>query len=241
MSKPYPYHILVVSPESSLIKVIEGILADRQITPIQANTATEAVTVIKSHRTLFSLVIVEQELSDIPGVKFLEQVKELCVGALRILVTKKVEKDLLLHAVNHRLVHKYIGDPSDIGELTAAIKSGIRRFNRFREDEDLFGLVKAQNHRLYELSCQQMELTQSRTREIAKLNVQLKTMRNRLTHSNSRHPDKLERLVDTMVAFVKSDPDPQKCINSLFLGTFAYLNEEFSSLEAASGSSHEQE
>ncbi len=241
MSTSYPYHILLISNDPSLIRITEGILAHRQIVPIQANDAKEALTVIKSHKTLFSLVIVQQDLSDIPGVEFLKQVKTLCVGALRILVTRHFEQDLLLHVINQRLVHKYIGDSSDIEEFTAAIESGIRRFDRFREGEDLFAMVKKQNHRLYELGCQHMELTRSQSKEIAKLNTQIKSIRNHLQHIGKGHPDKLEELVDSMASFVQSDPDPQRCFGLLFSGVFAHMDEQFSSLQQQAKKGHDHD
>ncbi len=240
MNPPYPYHILVVSPDSLLVRTIEQILSDKQIHSIQAATAKDGIATIKSHPTLFSLVIVQQELSDMPGVKLLEQVKRLCVGTLRILVTRRFERDLLIYAVNHRLVHKYIGDPEDVEEITAVIESGIRRFNRFREDEELFALAKKQNQKLYKLNCQHVKLTRSRNREIGALNSQIKSMRDQLTYGDDGHPDKLQALVQDMTLAAQTAPDPQKWFDSLFSDVLSTLDNAFISLQKTSGDGHGQ-
>ncbi len=254
MSTSYPYHILLVGSDVSLIETIEGILTDKEITPIQVDTPKEAIATIKSHTTLFSLVIVQQELAqqepvpqepvpqesdDMQGLELLKQVKKLCVGAMRILVTKQFEKELLMSAVNQRLVHKYISDFSDVREITAVIESAIRRFDRFREDEDLFALAKKQNYKLYELGCQHVELSRSRNREIREMNLQIEAIRNGLKYVGSGHPEKLQGVVTDIVSVVQTLPDPQKGFDALFSGVFSSLDKEFFLLQNKGGNDHE--
>ncbi len=244
MTTPYPCHILLVSPDAPLIHTIEDILADKEITPIQVDTAIEAIDVIQSHSALFSLVIVQQKLvqqklKNMEGLQLLEKVKGLC-RAMRILVTKGFDNDLLANAVNHRLVHKYISDSGDIQEVSAVIESAIRRFNRLREDEELFALAKKQNKRLYELNCQYVELNRSHNREIGRMNLQIESVRNTLQYIREGHPDKLQALVQDIITFAQKTPHGQKNFDALFSGVLSVLNQEFSLLQKQGSDGHGQ-
>lgn len=100
--------ILVVDTETGSLS-IEAILRRRGFRGIVAQTAQEALVVIRTDRSI-DLVVTEMQFPDMDGLHFLTAVKAIAPGLPIIVVTNSGSIESYLHAVNLG-VYEYLNKP----------------------------------------------------------------------------------------------------------------------------------
>ena len=169
MTSEYQHRVLVVTNDEHAGKVITRILQLEKVDYTLLKNGESAIEEIKKVKSAFSFIISDQDLPDLKGIPFLENAKKLTSNSSRFLMTSSFEMETLINAVNKGSIQKIIGKPLDTEDITKAIRSGIKHYELFLGNKKLLTLAKKQNSKLYELSCELMEVTKSQIKTIHEL------------------------------------------------------------------------
>jgi DNA-binding NtrC family response regulator len=206
MESKFEHKVLIVDNDKLVGKIIGDILKAEKIDYTFATNGKSALNEIKKIKKPFSLIICDQHLSDINGIKVLEQVKNITHISIRFLMTDYSQIETITDAVNKGSIQKYIAKPLNQEDLTKTIRSGISLLEDFLENEKLFKIAKQQNAKLYELDCELMEHTTSNNKEIHDLNQDIEkiTRQIKTLHSHSE-PNKLpDKLIGEIESLIKN-------------------------------------
>ncbi len=205
MESKYKHKVLIVDNNDQEGKIIGSILRAEEIEYIFAASGASALDKIKKKRKPFSLIICDQHLEDMSGIKVLEQANKLSQISIRFLMTDYSEIEAIIDAVNKGSIQRYIVKPLNHGDLIKAIRSGINLLENFLETEKLFKIAKQQNAKLYELDCELMEQTIKHNKTIHELNQDIEKITAQVDkQSFSDKPKKLpDKLVGEIEDFIK--------------------------------------
>ncbi len=112
------------------------------------------------------LVVSDQRMPGLVGVRFLELVKKICPDAIRFLVTGFSDEDLIIESVRTAQVSDYIRKPWDTDDLVNRVKQGLDRYQ-------LEQALKKQSKELEEQNKKLTDMTKQ-LEESAKKEIQLR-------------------------------------------------------------------
>ncbi|NOX34005.1 MAG: response regulator [Deltaproteobacteria bacterium] len=232
----YLHKVLVVDDDEQVGKTIDRILKTEKIECIFTNSGESALKEIEKTKKPFSIIIADQRLDGMKGTRFLEHAKKLFPDTIRFLMTAYSEMETLIHAVNKGSIQKYIVKPWEHDDLVKAIRSGIKLYELFLDNEKLLNLAKKQNAKLYELSCKLVEATQTHNKKIQELECDIeiieKEIKNFLSLPSANH----DAITDEIETSVKQDNGiDSKKIQALFSHTVKALYDRFSELANQNG------
>ncbi|MCD4721107.1 MAG: response regulator [Desulfobacula sp.] len=229
MESEYQHKVLVVDDDEQVGKALDRILQKEKIEYVFANSGESALEEIKKTKKSFSLIISDQDLDGMKGTLFLEHAKKLTPDTARFLMTAHSEMETIINAVNKGEIQKYIVKPWEHDDLVKDIKSGIKLYEFFLDNEKLLTLAKKQNAKLYDLNCELMETTKTHNKTIHELDHDIEIIEKEIKDLSSKTPVNLDTLIDEIENSVKNDQGISlEKIQTLFSDTINGLYDQFS-------------
>lgn len=236
MESEYQHRALVVDDDEQVRNIVENIFLMEKVDPVFVKNGESGLEKIKTAKAPFSLILTDQGLGGMKGTQFLEQAKNLSPHSIRFLMTGHSEIQTIIYALNQGAIQRYIVKPWKTDDLATAIRSGIRRYESFLEEERLLVLAKQQNTKLYDLNCELMETTKSHNKAIHDLDSEIEIIENQIKAFSSQKPPRAGALLDEIEDTVRepSGIDPEK-LEALFSKTIKSLHDQFNEMAQRSG------
>jgi signal transduction histidine kinase len=166
-----PVHVLAIDDEEKILSTIERCLLlepYRVATTIQTEQAME---ILASKE--IKVIISDQRMPGVSGVKFLESVKQKYPDIIRILLTGHADMQAAEEAVNIGEVYRFMTKPWNNDDLKSTIRQAIEAYNMTLENRRLFedsrkanaSLIQANTH-LQKLYDKQKEFTSTVSHEL---------------------------------------------------------------------------
>ena len=232
----YHHKILIVDGEAKAGKSFLNILETEKIKFVYVDNAKAGLEKISSASQPFSLIICDQGTTGMTGTKFLEQVRKNKPDTIRILISKNLDMQTIINAVNQGHVQKYLSTPLDHDTIFQAIYWGIEQYELFLNKENLFLLAKKQNTKLYELNCELMEKTKRQNKEMTTLDNELEAIETKVKSMHSTKTMTPGQIMEVLQTFVSSQENAgQEKFSELFSQTIKTLFNEFSDLALRNG------
>jgi diguanylate cyclase (GGDEF)-like protein len=136
------YRILAVDDEPDVLEVLEQALED-EYEVFTAENGEDAIKILRNEA--IDLLITDQRMPEMTGVKLLEESKAINPTMVRIILTGYTEPKDMVDAINRGEVYRYITKPWDLGDLLVTIRNGLEVY-QLRKDKE--GLVNDLEMRL---------------------------------------------------------------------------------------------
>ncbi|MCP3875031.1 MAG: response regulator [Desulfobacteraceae bacterium] len=134
------HHILktfVLNLKGQKTDFIGRLLLVKDIEFVYVDNATNALELIESTDSAFSLIISDQRMPGMQGTDFLEQVKSISPDSVRFLLTAYSDMDTIIDSVNSGSVHNTLISPGMMRVCGNPFKNAINQFESVLEDERL--------------------------------------------------------------------------------------------------------
>lgn len=108
-----------------------------------ASTAEEAIKILNENN--ITILLLDQRMPDISGVKFLDLIQEEFPDIIKIMVTGYVDLDEELNSmIESGNIYRFIMKPWSEPEMRIAIEDGFRAFNFLNKKKKEFEIFKSQ-------------------------------------------------------------------------------------------------
>ena len=165
------HRILVVDDEEAVLSVLREILGRQNYDVVAVGSPADALAELRAGP--FAVILSDQRMPGLSGLELLHQARQLQPLATRILMTGVVSLDLVIDALNHGEIYRFIVKPWLREELLATLQNAVQRHELLRQNvqlqtaaETLNEQVAALNRSLAEqaesIACHQRELLQLR-------------------------------------------------------------------------------
>ncbi len=142
-----PPVIMFIDDEPHNLAVFEAALPDTWDVRVFGSAMT-AVEQLESLQP--SVIISDQRMPGMKGVKLLELASKLSPNSVRILVTGYTDEDLVIESVRAAKIFDYIRKPWDVDELVKRLEAGIEYNNLVKQRQRLEAELKAREAELRE-------------------------------------------------------------------------------------------
>ncbi len=239
-NRTHDHRVLIVDDEPSVGKAIGRILDIQKIKSIYVSSGEAGVEAINENDQQFSLIICNQRMAGMKGTQFLTQAKEITPESIRFLTTGYSEMDTIINAVNKGAIQHYISKPWDTKDLIQKIQAGIARYEQHLENEQLFGLAKKQNAKLFDLNCELMEAATLHDKERQALNDEIQGLETELKEKTAQQPLGPSQVMANLQKFLEDrkasgESDAQKLFNDLHEQTLHRLYDTVNDLALRNG------
>jgi putative two-component system response regulator len=146
---PRRHKILVVDDEAANVSLLKRLLGSEHETFI-AHSGDQGLAVL--HAEPISLIITDQRMPGMTGVKLLEASIAIRPDAIKILLTGYTDVQALIDAINAGHVYKYIPKPWDADELKLTVRRALETFELKENHDRLLCDLKEALVQLEELS-----------------------------------------------------------------------------------------
>ncbi|GJQ49796.1 MAG: two-component system response regulator [Candidatus Kuenenia stuttgartiensis] len=140
--------ILIVDDEENILNSLGRLLDDLGCTVFFAYDGKKGLEIIKDKD--IHMVISDYRMPGMDGIKFLDEVKKISPGTIRLMLTGYADIDLAIKAINEGEVYRFITKPWNNIELLVTVNQGLEYFNMQRELCRLNKLIQSQNEALKE-------------------------------------------------------------------------------------------
>ena len=161
------YRILIVDDEGNILKTLERLLEDEGYRIFFADSSLKGLEIIK-HEDIH-LVISDQKMPGMDGIKFLYEVKKISPDTIRIMLTGFADVNIAIQAINEGEVYRFITKPWNNVELLSAVKQGIEYYNLQKELGRLNKRIQSQNIELKEWNFKLEQKVADQTKHIRDL------------------------------------------------------------------------
>jgi len=175
------FNILLVDDEENVLKALKRLfIEDEGLEVHTASSGREGLELLKN--TEFAVIVSDQRMPEMTGVEFLQQAKELCPDAIRIMLTGYADINATIKAINDAGAYRYITKPWNDKEIKFVIKEALDYFWLIKENKRLFALSEKQKEEAanwskeleYYVQMHTIDLT-NKNKEIKALNAKLQT------------------------------------------------------------------
>ncbi len=164
--------ILFVDDEVQILKALSRLFRQEPVQVYTANSASEALALLD--RESIQLVMSDQRMPEIPGVDFLQSVRERWPEVIRIMLTGYTEMNVAVQAINQGEIHRLVTKPWNDEELRATVRQALDTYFMRRELDRLNNLTKQQNRELEDLNHTLEIKVEERTQEVEEKRAELK-------------------------------------------------------------------
>jgi adenylate cyclase len=132
--------VLFVDDEVNILKALARLFRREPIRVLTASSADDALAVLA--REPVRVIVSDQRMPGMPGVKLLARVRERWPDVVRIMLTGYTEIDVAVEAINHGEIFRLLTKPWDDWSLRAtvrqalddwAIRDEVRRLNELTQ------------------------------------------------------------------------------------------------------------
>ncbi|MCG8418892.1 MAG: response regulator [Proteobacteria bacterium] len=111
--------LLLVDDEEEILKMLARLFR-REFNVITATGGQDGLKKFDEQRP--ELILSDQRMRGMTGIEMLKEMKEKEPGTVRILITGFADIDVVIEALNHKLLHRYVTKPWDNSELIEIVK-----------------------------------------------------------------------------------------------------------------------
>jgi putative nucleotidyltransferase with HDIG domain len=164
--------VLFVDDEVNILKAIARTFRQESVRVYTASSALEALALLEAEP--IQVVVSDQRMPGVPGVKLLGQVRERFPEVVRIMLTGHSEIDAAVEAINHGQIYRLLTKPWDDQELRATVRQALGDWSMRAEIRRLNRVAQQQNSTLQELNVSLERKVDERTRELHQKNLELR-------------------------------------------------------------------
>jgi DNA-binding NtrC family response regulator len=125
MASKHP--ILVVDDEEEILFSLRGLLR-QEFELHTASSGAEALDLMRRH--VIHVLMTDQRMPQMTGVQLLEQARNLCPEAVRIVFTGYADIKAVIDAINQGQIFRYLTKPWDPDELISVLRQGCDEYDR---------------------------------------------------------------------------------------------------------------
>ena len=162
-----PNTILIVDDEGNILKTLERLMEDEGYRIFFADSGFKGLEIIK-HEDIH-LVISDQKMPGMDGIKFLYEVKKTSPDTIRIMLTGFADVNIAIQAINEGEVYRFITKPWNNVELLSTVKQGIEYYDLKMELGRLNKRIQSQNIELKEWNFKLEQKVADQTKHIRDL------------------------------------------------------------------------
>ena len=162
-----PNTILIVDDEENILKTLERLMEDEGYRIFFADSGFKGLEIIK-HEDIH-LVISDQKMPGMDGIKFLYEVKKISPDTIRIMLTGFADVNIAIQAINEGEVYRFITKPWNNVELLSTVKQGIEYYDLKMELGRLNKRIQSQNIELKEWNFKLEQKVADQTKHIRDL------------------------------------------------------------------------
>lgn len=111
--------ILMVDDEPNVLKALRRIFLDDDLEVVTASGGPEALDFLAGQPV--DLILSDHNMPGLTGVEFLAKAREVCPGAVRMLITGRGDMDVVLQAINQGHIYKFFNKPWDDDDLRISV------------------------------------------------------------------------------------------------------------------------
>lgn len=165
--------ILLVDDEASIRSALQRLFRRAGYAVLTADGGRQALEALAGAAGNVSLIISDQRMPGMDGVRFLEQARALVPDAARFLLTGYADVEAVADSVNRGGIARYVAKPWNDQELLLQVRQAVEQVALKRENRRLLDLTQAQNRELQEFNRRLEEKVAERTRTIEAQNEAL--------------------------------------------------------------------
>ena len=233
VSPPHPPpRALIVDDERTTLKALGKLIENESAEPVFAQSGSQALDLLNTAQEPFAILITDQDLEGghLQGTDLLELARTVSPNTIRFLTATHSDQDTIINAVNKGAVQRFIPRPWQTDVLQAAIHISLRRYARIMEKERLFTLARQQSSRLFTLTRDLMEATDTAQDRIAQLDQAIQALK-----TGRPTPASPEELQAFLATFFPDAPPTQEALDDLFSATLTALFQEMAALATKNG------
>lgn len=182
MSEPIKHTILLVDDEPGIIRSLQRLLKNLEVSVVTASNGSEALVILKNAPV--SLIISDQRMPQMTGVELLTKSREIRPDTIRLLLTGYADLDATMQAINSGAIRYYITKPWEDELLLSRVKESLELYDITTDNKRLNEVTNRQNEELRKLNRTLEERVEIQTREI-----------------KSQHEEVLRSFMETIKAF----------------------------------------
>ncbi len=183
MDNQYDHVLMLVDDEQSILSSLKRVFRNKGYQILSAGSGSQGLEILEGTEKRVSLIISDQRMPDMTGVRFLERAKKIFPDAIRFLLTGYTDMEAVIDAVNLGEIHRYLTKPWDDDDLLLQVQQALQQYELVAENLRLTKLTRKQNARLNELNRGLEKKVAERTLEITKKNKKLNEINLKLEKS----------------------------------------------------------
>ena len=142
---PKRHTILVIDDEAQIVKsIINALRLDYRV--LGTTSAAEAIDILG--REQIHVVMSDQRMPEMTGVKLLQRIAREQPDAIRLLFTGYADISAVIDAINKGSVYRYITKPWDPDELQIVIRDACAHYDLLAERRELLNTLQIKNAEL---------------------------------------------------------------------------------------------
>ncbi|MGO9148040.1 MAG: HD-GYP domain-containing protein [Desulfomonilia bacterium] len=118
--------ILFVDDEEYILDIAQQIFAERDITILTAQSADEALDLVKKHE--IAVLVSDNHMPGMKGIDLLSKVKAISPDTVKILMTGFADLETALDAINRVEVFRFIVKPWENTQLVGLVEDALERY-----------------------------------------------------------------------------------------------------------------
>jgi len=169
----HDHTVLFVDDEVNILKAIQRLLRNEQMTVLTASRPQEALELLD--RAEAQLVVSDQRMPEMSGVDLLSSVRERHPDMVRMMLTGYTEMNIAVEAINKGEIYRLITKPWNDDELKATLRQAFDHYDLKREIKRLNQVTREQNFKLQDMNKNLEGKVRDRTRQLDVKNKELRT------------------------------------------------------------------
>ena len=184
------YSMLLVDDEVENLALLKRIFR-KGFSITMASNGEEALKHIK--QSSVDIIVTDQRMPNMSGVDLLEQAREFCPDAVRIIISGYTDLEDMIGAINRGEAHRYITKPISPDELKIIIRQAMERYELTVQNKLLNEQIVEQNEELRQKKAELEQINQTLEKRVRERTCELGQTNERLQHAL----EKVERLART--------------------------------------------
>ncbi len=173
--------LLILDDEPNILKALKRVFFEEEYDIHVYSDAEEALGFLKDNRV--HLIISDQRMPGMSGVKFLTRAKNLDPDTIRIMLTGYADIEAAVAAINEGEIYKFIFKPWNDEDLRATVKRAFEFYDLNEENNRLLSELVDKNEQLEEWNDTLNQKVKERTSVIVQRNLELGKMTKQLEES----------------------------------------------------------